>query len=210
MHRISRELLKQERKLLMQSSSIRSRGGRHRKVNASQTAKGRIALVTVAAGTVSSAGIGGATAAQINAKRRQASRRRLHFRFWPTLGFFPQRHRHRQRKRHPNSGNHGRHGSGFRPSFRLRQLDPYSARRWNHFTVRPHGIIGCFHRAARACWSKDRGHGQPRLLHWYTLALRSTPRRWRPRRPSCMAGRTWHPRLSTRPAPGISGLSETN
>ena len=51
----------------MQSSSIRSRGGRHRKVNASQTAKGRIALVTVAAGTVSSAGIGGATAAQINA-----------------------------------------------------------------------------------------------------------------------------------------------
>ena len=67
MHRISRELLKQERKLLMQSSSIRSRGGRHRKVNASQTAKGRIALVTVAAGTVSSAGIGGATAAQINA-----------------------------------------------------------------------------------------------------------------------------------------------
>ena len=67
MHRIRRELLKQERKLLMQSSSIRSRGGRHRKVNASQTAKGRIALVTVAAGTVSSAGIGGATAAQINA-----------------------------------------------------------------------------------------------------------------------------------------------
>jgi len=51
----------------MQSSSTRSRGGRHRKVNASQTAKGRIALVTVAAGTVSSAGIGGATAAQLNA-----------------------------------------------------------------------------------------------------------------------------------------------
>lgn len=50
----------------MQSSSTRSRGGRHRKVNASQTAKGRIALVTVAAGTVSSAGIGGATAAQLN------------------------------------------------------------------------------------------------------------------------------------------------
>lgn len=51
----------------MQSSSTRSRGGRHRKVNASQTAKGRIVLVTVAAGTVSSAGIGGATAAQLNA-----------------------------------------------------------------------------------------------------------------------------------------------
>lgn len=51
----------------MQGSSIHSRGGRHRKVNASQTVKGRIALVTVAAGTVSTAGIGGATAGQLNA-----------------------------------------------------------------------------------------------------------------------------------------------
>src|SRR5690625_5816927 len=49
----------------MQSISQRSGVGRHRKVNTAQTAKGRIALVTVAAGAVSTAGVGGATAAQI-------------------------------------------------------------------------------------------------------------------------------------------------
>ncbi len=49
----------------MQSISQRSGVGRHRKVNTAQTAKGRIALVTVAAGAVSTAGVGGATAAQV-------------------------------------------------------------------------------------------------------------------------------------------------
>ena len=49
----------------MQSISQRSGVGRHRKVNTAQTAKGRIALVTVAAGAVSTAGVGGAAAAQV-------------------------------------------------------------------------------------------------------------------------------------------------
>ena len=49
----------------MQSISQRSGVGRHRKVNIAQTAKGRIALVTVAAGAVSTAGVGGAAAAQV-------------------------------------------------------------------------------------------------------------------------------------------------
>lgn len=49
----------------MQSISQRTGVGRHRKVNTAQTAKGRIALVTVAAGAVSTAGVGGAAAAQI-------------------------------------------------------------------------------------------------------------------------------------------------
>ena len=39
--------------------------GRHRKVVPAQTAKGRIALVTAAAGAVSTAGVGGAAAAQV-------------------------------------------------------------------------------------------------------------------------------------------------
>lgn len=39
--------------------------GRHRKIVSSQTAKGRVALVTVAAGAVSTAGVGGAAAAQV-------------------------------------------------------------------------------------------------------------------------------------------------
>lgn len=49
----------------MQSISQRSGAGRHRKVTTAQTAKGRIALVTVAAGAVSTAGVGGAAAAQV-------------------------------------------------------------------------------------------------------------------------------------------------
>jgi murein DD-endopeptidase MepM/ murein hydrolase activator NlpD len=49
----------------MQSISQRTGVGRHRKVNTAQTVKGRIALVTVAAGAVSTAGVGGATAAQV-------------------------------------------------------------------------------------------------------------------------------------------------
>src|SRR5699024_10409501 len=49
----------------MQSISQRTGVGRHRKVNTAQTAKGRIALVTVAAGAVSTAGVGEATAAQV-------------------------------------------------------------------------------------------------------------------------------------------------
>lgn len=49
----------------MQSISQRTGVGRHRKVNTAQTAKGRIALVTVAAGAVSTAGVGGAAAAQV-------------------------------------------------------------------------------------------------------------------------------------------------
>lgn len=39
--------------------------GRHRKITTSQTAKGRIAVVTVAAGAVSTAGVGGAAAGTI-------------------------------------------------------------------------------------------------------------------------------------------------
>lgn len=39
--------------------------GRHRKATTSQTAKGRIALMTVTAGAVSAAGVGGAAAAQL-------------------------------------------------------------------------------------------------------------------------------------------------
>lgn len=47
--------------------------GRHRKAAASsQTAKGRIALVTVAAGAVSSAGVGGAAAANLQAPGEEA------------------------------------------------------------------------------------------------------------------------------------------
>lgn len=39
--------------------------GKHRKITSAQTAKGRVAFVAAAAGAVSTAGIGGATAAQI-------------------------------------------------------------------------------------------------------------------------------------------------
>lgn len=48
----------------MLSTPQQSTRGRHRKVNTSQTAKGRIALAAVAAGVVSTAGAGGAMAAQ--------------------------------------------------------------------------------------------------------------------------------------------------
>ncbi len=51
----------------MRSKTQRTGVGRHRKINTSQTAKGRIALVTVAAGAVSSAGMGGAAAASFQA-----------------------------------------------------------------------------------------------------------------------------------------------
>lgn len=51
----------------MQTQTQRSPRGRHRKFNASQTTKGRIALVAVATGAVSTAGVGGATAAQLQA-----------------------------------------------------------------------------------------------------------------------------------------------
>lgn len=49
----------------MRSTTQRAGSGRHRKIATAQTAKGRIALFTVAAGAVSSAGVGGATAAQL-------------------------------------------------------------------------------------------------------------------------------------------------
>ena len=50
----------------MRLKASRSSGGRHRTITTSQT-KGRLALVAVAAGTVSSAGVGGATAATLQA-----------------------------------------------------------------------------------------------------------------------------------------------
>ncbi|MGD7001882.1 M23 family metallopeptidase [Corynebacterium halotolerans] len=49
----------------MQNQTQRASRGRHRKFTASQTAKGRIALVAVATGAVSTAGVGGAAAAQL-------------------------------------------------------------------------------------------------------------------------------------------------
>ncbi|QGU06737.1 Murein hydrolase activator NlpD precursor [Corynebacterium occultum] len=52
----------------MQTQTQRSPRGRHRKFNASQTTKGRIALVAVATGAVSTAGVGGAAAAQLQAE----------------------------------------------------------------------------------------------------------------------------------------------
>lgn len=48
----------------MRSKTQRS-AARHRKITTSQTAKGRLAVVTIAAGAVSSAGVGGATAGTI-------------------------------------------------------------------------------------------------------------------------------------------------
>ena len=58
----------------MQSISQRTGVGRHRKVNTAQTAKGRIALVTVAAGAVSTAGVGGAAAAQVQANPEDSTK----------------------------------------------------------------------------------------------------------------------------------------
>ena len=52
----------------MLKTAQQSTRGRHRKVTSSQTTKGRIALVAVATGAVSTAGIGGAAAAQIQAQ----------------------------------------------------------------------------------------------------------------------------------------------
>ncbi|MDR7328820.1 M23 family metallopeptidase [Corynebacterium guangdongense] len=51
----------------MRQNAQRSRGGKHRKVTTSQTSKGRVALVAIAAGAASSASVGGATAAQLQA-----------------------------------------------------------------------------------------------------------------------------------------------
>lgn len=52
----------------MRTTAQRTTGGKHRKVSASQTTKGRIALVAVATGAVSSAGMGGAAAATLQAQ----------------------------------------------------------------------------------------------------------------------------------------------
>ncbi|MGP6174989.1 M23 family metallopeptidase [Corynebacterium sp. A21] len=49
----------------MQNLTQRASRGRHRKFSASQTTKGRIALVAVATGAVSTAGVGGAAAASL-------------------------------------------------------------------------------------------------------------------------------------------------
>lgn len=57
----------------MRQTIQRSTGGRHRKVTSSQTTKGRIALVAVATGAVSTAGIGGAAAAQLQAQSPEQS-----------------------------------------------------------------------------------------------------------------------------------------
>ena len=57
----------------MRKTTQRSAGGRHRKITSSQTTKGRIALVAVATGAVSTAGIGGAAAAQIQAQNPEQS-----------------------------------------------------------------------------------------------------------------------------------------
>lgn len=46
-------------------SKVQRDAGRHRKIVTSQTTKGRIAVLTVAAGAVSTAGVGGATAANV-------------------------------------------------------------------------------------------------------------------------------------------------
>ncbi|WP_027004547.1 M23 family metallopeptidase [Corynebacterium halotolerans] len=51
----------------MRLKARRSAGGKHRKITTSQT-KGRVALVAVAAGAVSSAGVGGAAAATLQAQ----------------------------------------------------------------------------------------------------------------------------------------------
>jgi len=55
----------------MRMTTERSARGKHRKITTSQTTKGRIALVTVATGAVSTAGIGGAAAAQIQAQNTE-------------------------------------------------------------------------------------------------------------------------------------------
>ncbi len=51
----------------------RPAGGRHRKISASQTTKGRVALVAVATGAVSTAGVGGAAAATFQADAPETS-----------------------------------------------------------------------------------------------------------------------------------------
>ncbi|MEX3506336.1 M23 family metallopeptidase [Corynebacterium sp. LK2590] len=58
----------------MRSKTQRADVGRHRKTTTSQTAKGRIALVTVAAGAASTAGVGGAAAAQLQANADQETK----------------------------------------------------------------------------------------------------------------------------------------
>ncbi|GAB3648002.1 M23 family metallopeptidase [Corynebacterium nasicanis] len=57
----------------MRMTTERSTRGKHRKITTSQTTKGRIALVTVATGAVSTAGIGGAAAAQIQAQHTETA-----------------------------------------------------------------------------------------------------------------------------------------
>lgn len=58
---------------LMRSKTQRD-AGRHRKIITSQTSKGRIALIAVAAGAVSTAGVGGAAAANIQADNTQGQK----------------------------------------------------------------------------------------------------------------------------------------
>lgn len=57
----------------MRSKTQRS-AGRHRKVTPAQTAKGRMALVAAAAGAVSTAGAGGAVAAQLQATPQEETK----------------------------------------------------------------------------------------------------------------------------------------
>ena len=57
----------------MRQKAQQSVAGRHRRISSSQTTKGRIALVAVATGAVSTAGIGGAAAAQIQAQAPEQS-----------------------------------------------------------------------------------------------------------------------------------------
>ena len=55
----------------MRMTTERSTRGKHRRISTSQTTKGRVALVAVATGAVSTAGIGGAAAAQLQAQNAE-------------------------------------------------------------------------------------------------------------------------------------------
>ena len=55
----------------MRTTTERSTRGKHRKITTSQTTKGRIALVAVATGAVSTAGVSGAAAAQLQAQNTE-------------------------------------------------------------------------------------------------------------------------------------------
>ncbi|GAB3939041.1 M23 family metallopeptidase [Corynebacterium tapiri] len=56
----------------MRHKTIGSNAGKHRKVSAAQTTKGRIAFVALATGAISGAGVGGAAAATANSQPEQA------------------------------------------------------------------------------------------------------------------------------------------